>query len=174
MTPHLVVEPWGAWFARRRLRCAIGRGGLGAKRGEGDGVTPVGVHALEAVLYRPDRAAGRAAARVFRRAREIGPMDGWSDDPADPAYNTGVSLPRGFSHERLRRADPMYDVVGVLDWNRDPVVPGRGSAIFLHVWRAPRWPTAGCVAFRAADLVWVLSRWTPASRVIVRGFRVAR
>lgn len=132
MTPHLFVGAWGARFAGRRLPCAIGAGGLGAKAGEGDGVTPPGVHRLEAVLYRPDRGAGRAAAGVFRGARPIGFADGWSDDSDDPAYNTRVPLPRGFSHERLRRADPMYDVVGVLDWNRDPVVPGRGSAIFLH------------------------------------------
>ncbi|TPE52068.1 L,D-transpeptidase family protein [Amaricoccus solimangrovi] len=169
MTPHLFVGPWGARFAGRRFPCAVGRGGIGAKRSEGDGVTPAGAHRLEALLYRPDRAIGRAGARALRGGRAIGPRDGWSDDPADPAYNTAVSLPRAACHERLRRADPMYDLVGVLDWNRHPVVPGRGSAIFLHLWRRPRRPTAGCVAFRGADLVWILARWTPRSRVIVTG-----
>lgn len=170
MTPHLRVSRQGASFAGRRFPCAIGRGGIGVKRAEGDGITPRGAHALEALLYRADRAAGRAGARVFRgAARPIGTRDGWSDDPADPDYNRLVRLPRPASHERLRRADPMYDLVGVLDWNRHPVSPGRGSAIFLHLWRAPRRPTAGCVAFRAADLVWILARWTPRSRVIVAG-----
>jgi L,D-peptidoglycan transpeptidase YkuD (ErfK/YbiS/YcfS/YnhG family) len=65
------------------------------------------------------------------------------------------------------RADPLYDLVAVLDWNRRPVVPGRGSAIFLHLWRKPRHPTAGCIAFRGADLAWILARWTPRSRVVV-------
>lgn len=166
----LHVGPWGARFAGRSFPCAIGRGGIGAKVGEGDGVTPIGAHRLEALLFRADRPAGRAGARVFRGpARAIGPRDGWSDDPADPAYNTRVRLPHAFGHERLRRADPFYDLVGVLDWNRAPVVPGRGSAIFLHLWRRPRRPTAGCVAFRAADLLWILARWTPRSRVIVTG-----
>lgn len=169
MTPHLRVTRHGAHFAGRRFPCAIGRGGIGEKRAEGDGITPTGTHRLEGLLYRPDRPAGHAGARIFPGARPIGPCDGWSDDPADPAYNAAIRLPRGPSHERLRRADPMYDLIGVLDWNRHPVVAGKGSAIFLHVWRGPRRPTAGCVAFRAPDLLWILARWTSGSRVIVTG-----
>ena len=168
MTPHLRVTRQGARFAGRRFPCAVGRGGIGVKRAEGDGITPLGAHPLEALLYRADRPVGRAGARAFHgAARAIGPRDAWSDDPADPGYNRLARLPHEPSHERLRRADPMYDLVGVLDWNRHPVTPGRGSAIFLHVWRGPRRPTAGCVAFRAADLVWILARWTRRSRLIV-------
>lgn len=162
MTPaDLVVGRWGARFLGRRFPCAVGRGGIGEKRREGDGITPAGCHRIEAVLVRRDRhaLAGRA----------IGPRDGWSDDPGDPAYNCLVRRPHGFRHEALRRADPMYDLVAVLDWNRHPPVAGGGSAIFLHVWRAPRQPTAGCIAFRREDLAWILARWTPRSRVLVRG-----
>ena len=95
----------------------------------------------------PRSPAARRLARLARAAARIGPEDGWSDDPADPAYNQPVRLPRRFGHERLRRADRQYDLVAVLDWNRAPVVAGRGSAIFLHVWRGARQPTAGCIAF---------------------------
>ena len=156
----LVVGPWGARFAGRRFPCAVGRGGIGDKRAEGDGITPRGSHRLEAVLVRPDRQRWPGAA-------PIGPADGWSDDPADPAYNARVRRPHRFGCEALRRADRQYDLVGILDWNRHPVVPGLGSAIFLHVWRSPRRPTAGCIAFRRSDLAWILARWTPRSRVVV-------
>lgn len=156
----LVVGPWGARFMGRRFPCAVGRGGIGEKRGEGDGVTPVGLHRIEAVLVR----AGRQAAP----GRVIGPRDGWSDDPADPDYNRLVRRPHGYGHEAMFRADRQYDLVAVLDWNRHPVVPGRGSAIFLHVWRRPRHPTAGCIAFRSRDLAFILARWTERSRVVVR------
>jgi L,D-peptidoglycan transpeptidase YkuD (ErfK/YbiS/YcfS/YnhG family) len=159
--PDLVVGRWGACFRGRRFPCAIGSGGIGDKRAEGDGITPAGRHRIEAVLVRPGRA--RLA------GRPIGPRDGWSDDPADPAYNRPVRLPRAARAEALFRPDPLYDIVAVLDWNRAPVVPGRGSAIFLHVWRRPRHPTEGCIAFARRDLVWILARWTPASRVVVRG-----
>ncbi len=161
MTGDLIVTRWGARFAGRSFPCAIGRGGLGDKRAEGDGITPAGRHRVETVLARPDRAWRRLGGAISLR-------DGWSDDPADPAYNTRVRRPRPFGHEALRRPDPMYDLVAVLDWNRHPVVPGRGSAIFLHVWRRPRAATAGCVAFRAADLAWILARWSPRARVVIR------
>jgi L,D-peptidoglycan transpeptidase YkuD (ErfK/YbiS/YcfS/YnhG family) len=157
----LVVGRWGARFRGRRFPCAVGRGGIGVKRAEGDGATPVGRHRIEAVLIRADRLVRRRGARL------IGPRDGWSDDPADPDYNRRVRTPRRFGHEPLRRGDRQYDLIAVLDWNRSPVVPGRGSAIFLHVWCAPRHPTAGCIAFARADLAWILARWTPRSRVVV-------
>jgi L,D-peptidoglycan transpeptidase YkuD (ErfK/YbiS/YcfS/YnhG family) len=156
----LVVGRWGARFGVRRFPCAIGRGGIGAKRAEGDGITPAGRHRIEAVLHRADRIKAGGPA--------IGPADGWSDDPRDPAYNRPVRRPHGFGCEALRRGDRQYDLVAVLDWNRAPVLPGRGSAIFLHVWRKPRHPTAGCIAFRRADLAFVLSRWSRRSRVVAR------
>jgi L,D-peptidoglycan transpeptidase YkuD (ErfK/YbiS/YcfS/YnhG family) len=166
----LVVTRWSARFIGRRFPVAVGRGGIGPKAREGDGVTPVGVHRIEALLARPDRplAAGRHGGRALPSGLAIGPFDGWSDDPADPAYNGPVRRPHRFSHEALRRADPQYDLVAITDWNRAPAEPGRGSAIFLHVWRRPRHPTAGCIAFRAPDLAWILARWTPRSRILVR------
>lgn len=157
----LVVTRWGARLGNRRFPCATGRGGVGEKRREGDGVTPTGRHRVEAVLHRPDR--------LRRQGRAIGPRDGWSDDPKDPAYNRQVRRPHEFSHEALYRADRQYDLLAVLDWNRAPVVPGRGSAIFLHVWRRPRHPTAGCIAFRRRDLQFILARLGPRGRVVVRG-----
>jgi L,D-peptidoglycan transpeptidase YkuD (ErfK/YbiS/YcfS/YnhG family) len=101
------------------------------------------------------------------RSGIIGPGDGWSDDSTDPDYNRPVRRPHRFRHEALRRADPLYDLVAVLDWNRHPPVPGLGSAIFVHVWRGPRHPTSGCIAFRRADLAWILERWTARDRVVV-------
>lgn len=158
----LVVGRWGARYRGRSFPCAVGRGGIGEKRAEGDGVTPAGRHRIEAVLHRADRLPGPGIA--------IGPRDGWSDDPRDPAYNGPVLRPHGFGCEAMRRADGAYDLVAVLDWNRAPVRAGRGSAIFLHVWRGPRRPTAGCIAFRRADLAWILARWRTEDRVDVRGW----
>lgn len=159
--PHLRVGRWGAQFLGRRFPCAVGRGGIGEKRREGDGVTPAGAHRIETLLHRGPRP------RATLPLRRIGPGDGWSDDPADPDYNRLVRRPRRLSHEALHRPDRLYDLVAVLDWNRAPIVPGRGSAIFLHAWRKPRHPTAGCIALSSRDLAWILARWTAGSRVIV-------
>lgn len=114
------------------------------------------------MLYRPDRMA-----RPTDWALPIGPSDLWSDDSRDTDYNQMVRAPHPFSHERLRRADPLYDLVVLTGWNWPEAVPGRGSAIFLHRWRRPGYPTAGCVAFAPADLLWIAQRITYQTRLIV-------
>jgi L,D-peptidoglycan transpeptidase YkuD (ErfK/YbiS/YcfS/YnhG family) len=129
---------------------------------EGDGATPCGIHRIAGILYRPDRIAPPS-----RWAIPIGPGDLWSDDVADPDYNHMVRFPHGFSHERLRRADPLYDLVVLTDWNWPDARPGRGSAIFLHQWRRPGYPTEGCIAFRRDHLAWIAARVTPQTRLIV-------
>ncbi|WP_273523556.1 L,D-transpeptidase family protein [Rhodosalinus sediminis] len=142
MTPRdMVLTPRGLRFMGRRWPCAIGRGGVTDAKREGDGATPRGVHRIVGLLYRPDRMA-----RPVDWAVPIRPGDLWSDDPADPDYNLMVRAPHAYSHERLRRADPLYDLVILTDWNWPRAQPGRGSAIFLHAWRRPGYPTAGCVA----------------------------
>ncbi len=136
--------------------CRIGRtGGIAADaKREGDGHTPLGNFALREVLLRPDR--GLAAPETALPWRWLDPADGWSDDPADPAYNTRVRHPHGFSAEHLWRDDGLYDVIVPIGWNDAPVVPGRGSAIFLHC-TAPGHPvTAGCVAVDRDALVALL------------------
>lgn len=166
MTPDdIVVTRTGAWFRGRRFPCSIGRGGIvppGAKR-EGDGATPAGVLRIVGMLYRPDRISPPSG-----WALSIGPGDLWSDDGDDPDYNHRVRAPHGFSHEALRRADPMYDLVLITDWNWPDAVPGRGSAIFVHQWRRPGAPTAGCVAFSRPDLHWIAGRLVPGTRLIIR------
>ncbi len=163
----LVVTGWQARFRGRVMPCAVGRGGIGRKRGEGDGITPRGIWPLGPVLFRPDRIA---PPRTLLPVLPIGPGDLWSDDPRDPAYNHLVRRQpgRAFTAEALRRPDPLYDLVAVTGFNWPEAVPGAGSAIFLHVWRAPRRPTEGCVAFRRPDLLFILENWTARSRLVVR------
>lgn len=152
---------WGT----RRWPCAVGRGGLGEKQGEGDGITPVGRWVMRRVLYRADRLA---APETALDCAAIAPDDGWCDDPGDPAYNRPVRLPYRASHEKMAREDPLYDVVVVLGHNDDPVVPGAGSAIFLHVARSDYGPTEGCVALALPDLLAVLRDAAPGSAVAVQ------
>jgi L,D-peptidoglycan transpeptidase YkuD (ErfK/YbiS/YcfS/YnhG family) len=54
-----------------------------------------------------------------------------------------------------------------MDWNLNTPVPGRGSAIFIHQWRRPGYPTEGCIAFSRQDLHWLARRIAPGTRVIV-------
>ena len=140
----------------REAPCALGRGGVlpAADKREGDGATPLGLWRLRRVLYRADWVGAPVTALP---SAAIARDDGWCDAPRDRAYNRQVKLPYPASCERLWRDDHLYDLLCVLGHNDDPPVPGRGSAIFLHVARTDYTPTEGCVALALADLQGLLA-----------------
>lgn len=148
------------------LPCALGRSGVTRRKREGDGASPAGFWPLRHVLFRPDRIA-RPVTKLA--VQTISPADGWCDDPADPAYNRPVQLPYGASAEALWRDDGLYDVVVVLGYNDDPPRAGLGSAIFFHLATPDLAPTAGCVAVDRADMLQLLSRCGPGTRLEIVG-----
>jgi L,D-peptidoglycan transpeptidase YkuD (ErfK/YbiS/YcfS/YnhG family) len=163
---ELVVDATGiALWRGERLRCAVGRGGVRRDKREGDGATPVGTWPMRRLLYRADRLARPATALA---AEAIASGDGWCDAPDDVSYNEMVELPYPASAERLWRDDGVYDLIVPLGYNDAPVVPGRGSAIFLHVARPDFSPTEGCVALAPADLLAVLAQAGPDCRVVIK------
>ena len=165
MSPFdLVLTPLGLRYHGRIFPVSVGRSGVAVKKREGDGATPAGTHHIIGTLYRPDRIA---TSKLPPWAVPIGLRDRWCDAPDHPDYNHLVREPFGPSDEKLRRADPLYDVVLLTDWNWPEAVPFSGSAIFLHGWRRPGYPTAGCLAFRRDHLIWIANRATPGTRVIV-------
>jgi len=163
----LVVGPWGARFLGRHFPCSIGRNGIrsAAEKAEGDLASPAGAWLLTGLYWRADRGC---RPRTILSAVPLGPQQGWAEDPADPAYNRPIRHPHPYPADRMARGDGLYDVCAITDHNSDPVVSGAGSAIFVHLWRGPRRPTAGCIAFRRPDLEWILARWTPRSRLVIR------
>ena len=149
----------------RTFACALGRAGLRADKREGDGGTPIGRFPFRRLLYRADRVA-----RIETRlpARHIARDDGWCDDPASPDYNKPVRLPHPAHHEEMWLESALYDLVVVIGHNDDPVVPGAGSAVFLHVAREDWGPTAGCIAFKREDLLAIVAQATTTDGVEVR------
>ena len=147
---NMVLTPRGLRIGNRTIPCSIGLGGLTKHKREGDGSTPVGTHRIVGMLYRPDRME-----RPADWAIPIKPFDLWSDDVCDIDYNMMVRAPHHYSHEILRRSDPMYDLVILTNWNWPYPKKGAGSAIFIHEWRRPHAPTAGCIGLSRANLLWV-------------------
>jgi L,D-peptidoglycan transpeptidase YkuD (ErfK/YbiS/YcfS/YnhG family) len=161
----LVVDSSGlARWGGLSMRCALGRAGITADKREGDRATPAGSLLMRRALYRPDREQ-MPPTRLDVAA--IRPSDGWCDAASDPEYNRPVRLPYGASAEALWRRDALYDLVIVLGWNDAPVVPGRGSAIFLHLAAPDFAPTQGCVALARADFLAVLAEADNASQVTI-------
>lgn len=142
-------------FNDKIIPCTIGRSGIcpAAEKTEGNGCTPLGTWPIRGALFHPGRAAPPNGFAL--PWRWINAQDGWSDDPADPSYNRPVRLPHPYSAETLIRDDPLYDIIVVLGHNDAPPQPGKGSAIFFHVWNEGK-PTEGCVAIARDEMDRVL------------------
>jgi L,D-peptidoglycan transpeptidase YkuD (ErfK/YbiS/YcfS/YnhG family) len=147
------------------LRCALGRSGVTRNKREGDGATPAGSWALLSLWARRGRLSLAGARLPIRFTHRC---DLWCDDRSSQLYNRRLLAPSRLSHEELWRADHLYDVVGVLDYNIKPRALGRGSAIFFHVATDDLQPTAGCVALRARDMARLLPRLASGVRLVIR------
>jgi L,D-peptidoglycan transpeptidase YkuD (ErfK/YbiS/YcfS/YnhG family) len=147
-------------------RAAVGRAGVSANKKEGDGATPAGIYPLVSGFYRADRIA---ALRSGLPLRPLTPNDAWVDDPADRNYNRLASLPYPAHTEPLWLDDAVYDLLAVIGYNMDPVVPGVGSAIFLHIARSDFSPTAGCVAIDRDVLLGLMPLLGHGSTIAIRG-----
>lgn len=158
----MVLTPMGLRFGGKTYPCTIGKSGLTKRKAEGDGATPRGVHRIVGMLYRPDRIA-----QPTEWARPIRPGDLWSDDPRAEDYNHMTRAPYPHSHEALRRSDPLYDLIILTDWNWPYSVPGRGSAIFMHQWRRPGYPTEGCIALNRTDLHRIAPHIKHSTRLVI-------
>jgi L,D-peptidoglycan transpeptidase YkuD (ErfK/YbiS/YcfS/YnhG family) len=151
-------------WSRGSAVAAVGRNGVKTDKHEGDGRTPVGTYPLVSVYYRPDRITPPASKLPVI---PLVPNDGWVDEPADRNYNRLVSLPYPASAEQMWREDDLYDALVVIGYNMEPVIPGAGSAIFLHIAAPDFAPTAGCVAVKKEVLLDLLPRLGPGSRITI-------
>ncbi|MBI5382959.1 MAG: L,D-transpeptidase family protein [Opitutae bacterium] len=145
-----VSGPWPAVVGRR------GVAPLGEKR-EGDGRTPSGTYDLK-------RAFGAAATLPTGLAyRQATAEDFWVDDATSPLYNQWVhGKPAVKSCEKMTPKGGDYDLGAVIEYNTSPIVPGHGSAIFLHIWSENgKKGTSGCVAVEKANMA-ALLRWLDA------------
>ncbi|MGN6583983.1 MAG: L,D-transpeptidase family protein [Rhizobiaceae bacterium] len=145
--------------------CALGRGGISALKREGDGATPLAVLPVLCGYRKNSLTALRSPLPV----REIRENLGWCDAPSDPNYNRPVRLPYHASHESMLRADQLYDVCIVLDWNISERRRNRGSAIFLHIARPGLQPTEGCVAVSPATMRRLLPHLAKGTRLRICG-----
>ncbi|MES1151116.1 MAG: L,D-transpeptidase family protein [Dongia sp.] len=144
--------------------CALGRSGISSDKTEGDGCTPAGRFPIRRLLYRPDRVRDLTCGL---RMQPMSPSDGWCDDPEDSAYNRLVTRPYPASHEAMWLESALYDLVLVIGHNDDPVVPGKGSAVFLHLAQPDFAPTEGCVAFARTDFVALLQAMEPTTHIVI-------
>jgi L,D-peptidoglycan transpeptidase YkuD (ErfK/YbiS/YcfS/YnhG family) len=148
-----VAGPWSAWLGGR---------GVSADRREGDRTTPVGSFGIGRTMYGVAPNPG-----VRYRYRRIVCGDWWVEDPRSPYYNQfrhvrcGSKPPFAVVSDDLSRSPTAYRHFAFIRFNAGPVVPGRGSGIFLHA--STGRPTLGCISLPLAQLVTTLRWLRPAS-----------
>ena len=137
----------------KSFQCAIGKSGTTEKKIEGDGCTPLGKYLIKEVFYRSDRVN---LPNISFPSTAIENNFGWCDDINSKEYNKLIKFPFKESAEKLFRSDNIYDIICVIDYNLDPVVKNKGSAIFLHIAKDDYAGTQGCVAISEKNLVLLL------------------
>ena len=145
-----------------KVKCAVGKRGIGKKRREGDLITPKGLFKIKKVYFRKDKVRGL---KTKFSMKAITKNMGWCDDPESNKYNQLIKYPFPFNAEKLYRNDNIYDIVIVLDFNSKPIKKNKGSAIFLHVAKKNYKPTRGCVAIKKNELKKLLKLFTLQTRI---------
>ena len=150
----IVKESGHLTFKNLKFRCALGKAGIGKKIREGDSITPRGIFKLVKVFYRADKIKNlQTSLKKIRIKKNMG----WCDDSKSKFYNKLIRLPSNFGCEKLYRSDRLYDLVVVLNYNLNPIIKNRGSAIFIHVAKKTFKKTEGCIALNKENLINLLS-----------------
>jgi L,D-peptidoglycan transpeptidase YkuD (ErfK/YbiS/YcfS/YnhG family) len=138
-----------------KYRCALGKAGINKKIKEGDGITPKGVFKITKIYYRADKIK---IIKTNIKKIKITKNMGWCDDPVSRFYNQQIKLPSKFSYEKLYRSDNLYDLIAVINYNTNPVIKNKGSAIFMHISKNSYKKTEGCIALKKKDLINILTK----------------
>jgi L,D-peptidoglycan transpeptidase YkuD (ErfK/YbiS/YcfS/YnhG family) len=111
------------------------------------------------------RYANPGTAMTYRQSNT---NDYWVDDSQSAFYNTWQIGPvnnRWNSAEKMYI--PLYNYGVVINYNTVERVPGKGSAIFFHIWTGPGSPTAGCIATSQTNVINVLKWLKPSKNPII-------
>ena len=159
---HIKINKKFLTFNNYKAKCALGKRGIGFKRKEGDFITPKGVFKIKYILYRKDRVK-----KIQSKLRKIiiNKNMGWCDDPKSYYYNKLVKLPSKYTYERLYKKENIYDIILVLNYNMNPVVKKKGSAIFIHVARKNFKKTEGCIAIKKEYLLKIIKEIKTSTKV---------
>jgi len=150
---HIVINKNYLTYNNYKVKCALGKRGIGNKRREGDFITPKGNFKIKYILYRKDRIK-----RIQSKIKKIIIKKnlGWCDDPLSKDYNKLIKIPSEYNYEKLYKKDNVYDIILVLNYNMNPVVKNKGSAIFIHVTKTNYKKTEGCIAIKRIHLLKII------------------
>ena len=150
----IVYQKGELHFQNKIYKCALGRNGINKKKLEGDGCTPEGIYSLGPLYYRSDRVK---KLKTNFKSIPIKRDMFWSDCPQSENYNKLIRF-QDVSYEIFYKINHTYDIVLVINYNTDPVIKGKGSAIFLHLAKKDFSSTSGCIALKRKCLLEILEK----------------
>ena len=160
---HILINKNYLTYNKLKIKCAIGKKGIGNKRKEGDLITPEGQFRIKYILYRKDRVkiSSKLKKKVIKKNM------GWCDDPKSKQYNKLIKLPFVYRHEKLYKKENMYDIILVLNYNMNPIKKNKGSAIFIHIAKNNFKKTEGCIAIKKNQILRIVKEVKPNTQVII-------
>jgi len=160
----IVKKPGYLIYKDLKFRCSVGINGIKNKRKEGDGITPKGIFSLKKIFYRQDRIKNiKSRIKKIKITKNMG----WCDDPKSYFYNRLVKIPNKFNYEKLYRRDKIYNIIIVLDYNLNPIIKNKGSAIFIHVANKNYKSTQGCLGLNQNDLLKLIGLIKKNQKIII-------
>ena len=151
---------------KRISNCQIGDGGVKqtSRKIEGDKATPNGKFKLTSIFFRKDRVLrSYFKKKNSLRLNQIKRTCGWCDDINSLFYNKYINtnnfLPKNTNYENFWREDNTYDIIITISHNTKPIIKNKGSAIFIHCSFFDNRNTAGCIALKKKDLVFLLKKY---------------
>ena len=150
---HILINKKYLTLDNYKAKCALGKRGIGYKRKEGDLITPKGTYKVKYILYRKDRVK-----KIQTKIKKIAIRKdmGWCDDPKSRDYNKLIKLPYAYSYEKIFRKENNYDIILILNYNMNPVIKNKGSAIFIHIAKKKFKKTEGCIALKKIHLLKII------------------
>ena len=115
---HIFINKKYLTYDNNKVKCAIGKRGIGKKQKEGDQITPRGTFRIKNILYRKDKI--NYFSSVIKKT-PIKKNMGWCDDPKSKDYNKLIKYPFNYKSEKLYRSNNIYDIILVLDFNMHPI-----------------------------------------------------
>ena len=149
---HIFINKKYLTFNNYKVKCAVGKRGIGHKKKEGDLITPKGKYRIKYILYRKERVKIKSKIKKIIIKKNLG----WCDDINSEQYNKLVYLPFEHKYEKLYKKENVYDIIIVLNYNMDPIVKNKGSAIFIHIAKKNYKKTEGCIAVKKTHLLQII------------------
>ena len=159
-----VDESFAVVVGRRGLAWngELANGAAAKIKQEGDGNAPAGMFPLTAAF-----GVSTKPSALLMPYTKLDQYTECVDDVKSSFYNRMVNRMQvgnvdWKSSEKMLAVGPQYELGVFVGYNSFPVERGKGSCIFLHIWKDALTGTAGCTAMKRQDLELLVSWLSPA------------